>query len=102
MGPDKDTSWYQAKRWVEKLRAREGGWRMPTKEELKGISIKGIRKAGPTYLPIVFITTGTWVWSSDRKGPSHAWYFNYFNGMAGWNYHGTYIHSRAFAVRSRK
>ncbi len=36
-GPDKDTSWNEAKRWVESLNVAGGGWRMPTRKELKAL-----------------------------------------------------------------
>ena len=29
-GPDRNTTWYEAKRWVENLNVAGGGWRMPT------------------------------------------------------------------------
>ena len=41
-GPDKPTSWYDAKKWVESLTAvAGGGWRMPTLIELKTLYQKG-------------------------------------------------------------
>ena len=34
-GPDKKTTWNEAKSWVENLNTDGGGWRMPTILELK-------------------------------------------------------------------
>jgi phage-related baseplate assembly protein len=34
-GPDKDTVWNEAKRRVANLSLTGGGWRMPTRKELK-------------------------------------------------------------------
>ena len=40
-GPDKQTNWDEAKLWVESLSVEGGGWRWPTKEELKSLYKKG-------------------------------------------------------------
>ncbi len=34
-GPDRNTNWTEAKKWVESLNVAGGGWRMPIRRELK-------------------------------------------------------------------
>ena len=92
VGPDKDTSWYEAKSWVENLTIGGGGWRMPTREELKGL-----------HMNPAFKTTGWSVWSGEKKGSSAAWGFNFNNGNENWNTRShSYYGGRGFAVRSRR
>ena len=102
VGPNKNTTWSDAMKWVEGLTVSGGGWRMPSRSELKGISQKGARSKDPTYLPPIFKTSGWWVWSGETRGSSVAWSFNFSGGDEGWfgrNFDGG---SRAFAVRSRR
>ena len=40
-GPDKDTTWHEAKRWVNILNVSGGGWRMSTINELKTLYEEG-------------------------------------------------------------
>ena len=97
-GPDRDTTWDAAKSWIESLSVAGGGWRMPTRNELKGLYQKGVGSRNMTPL---LRTTGWWVWSGETKGSSSAWFFNFYNGNVYWLYR-TYSNStRGFAVRSR-
>jgi hypothetical protein len=50
-GPDKDTTWDEAKAWTESLSVDGGGWRMPTRDEVKGLHTKG---AGPHNVSPLF------------------------------------------------
>lgn len=99
-GPDKYRSWYDAKKWVESLKVSGGGWRMPTKEELKTLYQKG---AGTRNMTSLLKTTGWWVWGEARDSSS-AWLFSFASGYESWgnrsdsNYH----NGRGFAVRSRR
>ena len=61
-GPDRNTTWYTAKSWVESLSIDGGGWRMPTREELKSLYQKGAGKRNMTPL---LKTTGWFVWSGE-------------------------------------
>ncbi|MBW1988807.1 MAG: DUF1566 domain-containing protein [Deltaproteobacteria bacterium] len=63
-GPDQDTTWEEARSWVQELSLAGGGWRMPTMEELKSLFVKG---AGPRNIPLLE-TTGWWVWSCETSG----------------------------------
>jgi len=61
-GPDKNTSWDDAKQWTASLRIDGGGWRLPTRTELKGLYQKG---AGSRNMTSLLETTGWWVWSGE-------------------------------------
>ena len=99
VGPDKDTTWDEARSWVESLNIDGGGWRMPTTDELGGLYKNG---AGSRNMTPLLKTTGWYVWSGETKGSSHAWGFGF--GLGGYRYWGSRSSSydlRAFAVRSR-
>ena len=73
-GPDRDTTWNEAKAWVESLNVAGGGWRMPTREELKTLYQKG---AGTRNMTPLLKTTGWWVWSGETRDSSSAWGFHF-------------------------
>jgi len=93
VGPDKDTTWAEAKAWVDGLGE---GWRLPTVEELQGLyeEDKGTRNIDP-----VFKMSGWWVWSVE-KGSSFARYFNFYNGSASSSSRDPSLDGRGFSVRS--
>ncbi|MFZ2631420.1 MAG: DUF1566 domain-containing protein [Desulfosalsimonadaceae bacterium] len=62
-GPDKDTNWDEAKAWCSNLSVAGGGWRMPTRAELKTLYINGF---GKSKLESVFKATVWGVWSGER------------------------------------
>ena len=105
VGPDKDTTWYEAEKWVKRLnggglfhkKIAGGGWRLPTKEELRGIyeKDKGSRNMDP-----VFKATGWFVWSSETPDSSSAWGFYFYYGHEHWLLRDYSYHTRGFAVRS--
>ena len=69
-GPDKDMNWDEAKAWVESLPVEGGGWRMPTKDELKSLYKKGAgeRNMTPLLKSFVFLfiaANGAGKWSVD-------------------------------------
>lgn len=99
-GPDRNTTWNEAKRWVESLNVAGGGWRMPTRAELKSLYKKG---AGSRNMTPLLKTTGWWVWSGETRYSSSAWGFFFNSGYEGWYYRGysDYL-LRGFAVRSRR
>ena len=100
-GPDKDTSWNDAKKWVENLTVSGGGWRMPTRKELGTLYKPG---AGERNMTPLLKTTGWWVWSGETIGSSSAWSFRFFHGgYEYWSTRGfTNSYLRGFAVRSRR
>ncbi len=98
-GPDRDTTWYESKRWVENLTVAGGGWRMPTRSELKSLYKKGVGSRNMTPL---LKTTAWWIWSGETKDSSLAWGFNFGIGDGYWyGRKGFSILSCVFAVRSR-
>ena len=98
-GPNKDTDWNEAKMWVDGLSVDGGGWRMPTRSELKRLYEKG--KGSRNMTPLLE-TTGWWVWSGEKEGSSGAWgHYFYYGGDENWGNRGYRSNKRAFAVRSR-
>jgi len=96
----KDTSWDEAKSWVDGLDVDGGGWRMPTIKELKTIYQEAKEKGSLT--PLV-MATGMYVWSCETKDSSLAWSFSIREGGLGsWSHRRMSYGGRAFAVRSRK
>ncbi len=102
-GPDRDTTWYEAESWVENLNVAGGGWRMPTRAELKTLYQKGV---GTRNMTPLLKTTGWWVWSGETKSSSSAWRFNFYNGDDPWFWRAredySYYGIRGFAVRSQR
>jgi hypothetical protein len=96
-GPDRDTTWQEARSWVQQLSIAGGGWRMPTIKELKTLYEKG---AGPRNLTPLFKTTGWWVWSETRDS-GFILRFD-FAGVEDWEYPSTSLDGRGFAVRSQR
>ena len=90
-GPDRDTTWDQARNWIQSLANDGSGWRMPTIQELKTLYQKG-------DIFLLSNTTGRWVWSASTKG-SFVWLFSFRYGVDKWDIPGKSKHYRAFAVR---
>ena len=97
-GPDKDTTWEEAKAWVKNLRLGGGGWRMPTLNELKELYEKGL---GERNMSPLLKSTGWWAWSGKAKDSSYATAFNFRFGLKHWYSCGS-ADLRAFAVRPRR
>ncbi len=98
-GPDRNTTWNEAKRWVENLNVAGGEWRMPTRAELKSLYLKG---AGLRNMTPLLKTTGWYVWSGETKGSSSAWTFYFGFGREDWSSRDFSYSERGFAVRSRR
>lgn len=99
-GPDRDTTWDEAKSWVENLTVSGGGWRMPTTEELGTLYHKGF---GRRNMAPQLRTTGWWVWSGEMRSSETAYYFHFYYGVKGWYSRSKPSrNARGFAVRSRK
>jgi len=97
VGPDRNMTWDEAKSWVESLNLDGGGWRMPTTDELEALYKKGV---GDRNMTPLLKTTGWGVWSSETKGSSLAWIFDFDDGSRSWSVR-NFSYLRAFAVRSR-
>ena len=102
LGPDKDTTYDEAVSWVKSLSVDGGGWRMPTREELKSLYDESKRSKAP-YMDPVFKTTEWWVWAEDQPlDSSSAWGFGFGSGdERRSNRYDSHL-DRAFAARSRR
>ena len=99
VGPDRDTTWDEAVSWVKNLSVDSGGWRMPTREEIKCLYKDG---AGTYNMSPLFETSGEYVWTGETVGSLHAWGFCFSIGSEYWPRRTFTDASRAFAVRSRR
>lgn len=82
VGPDQGTHWYAASKWVSGLSVAGGGWRLPTRAELKSLYVKDMR--ADYKIDPVFNLTGYYVWSGEREGSSSAWDFGFSSGSEHW------------------
>jgi hypothetical protein len=100
VGPDKGTNWNEAKRWVENLNVAGGGWRMPTRKEIKTLYKRG---AGTRNMTPLLKSSGWWVWSGETMGSSSAWAFVFIGaGREILSTRNTSNDRRSFAVRSQR
>jgi hypothetical protein len=65
--------------WVESLSVDGGGWRMPTRDEVKNLYTKG---AGTHNMAPSFKTTGGFVWTGETMNSSHAWGFCFISATS--------------------
>jgi hypothetical protein len=96
--PDQPMDWFQANKYAQKLSLGGGGWRLPTRSELKSI-YNILMKGGADP---VFQINENWVWTSETQGDS-VWFCSFIYGREGTtfrNYFGSY--GRVLAVRSPK
>ncbi len=103
IGPDRDTSWYEAIEWLNNLRVNNGEkWRMPTRCELRGLydnSVSSNCKIKPTS------SSWLWVWTGENRNdqsPNNsktAWGFDFRSGLVFWGGCAESLRSRVFAVR---
>lgn len=92
-------TWDQANSYVQNSTLAGGGWRLPTRAELKSLYSRLSSLGGKE----VFINSGWWVWSSELKDSSNAWYFGFDSGDGYWfSRDNSYSHNRVLAVRSRR
>ena len=114
-GPDEDTDWYDARCWVDDLTVDGGGWRMPSRSELKGLYEEDAG-GGLDGMDPCFENMGGWyIWSGeadlspwdddpdwpDDNDSSSAWYFD-FPYREYLCYCDDADHARALAVRTRR
>ncbi len=96
VGPDRDMDYARAVQWVAGCREAGGGWRMPTRHELKSLYRDG---AGERNMAPDFKTSGWWVWAENRDAQT-AWAFAFNHGCITWDARANARYGRAFAVRS--
>ncbi len=99
--PDLAMNHYEAEKYVRSLSVAGGGWRLPTRAELRSI----YDPSKPGLVDPKFKVGGWLAWSSEvDSDPSFAWYFNFNSG-------GEYKYARdpacneyfyVLAVRSRQ
>jgi hypothetical protein len=101
-GPDRDMNWNESISWVESLYITNGGWRMPSIEELRTLYRKG---RGSRNMTSLLKTSGWWVWSGidfNTWGDRGAFCFVFKYGRKGLSNFEWSIGYRAFAVRSQR
>jgi hypothetical protein len=97
VGPNEDTTWHEAKSWVERLSVEGRGWRMPTREELGTLYKEG---AGSSNMSPSFKSKCRFAWTSEKVNSLHAWGFCFATGEAFWPRCSYSRGARAFGVRS--
>jgi len=98
-GPDRQTSWEQAHAWVMALDAAGGGWRMPSKAELRRLF--RIADGVSDITPLLY-NTGFWVWAGATRQETDRWVFRFSYGGEGWIGVAPPDGGRALAVRQAK
>jgi hypothetical protein len=99
-GWDGDITWERAKAWVDNLDVDGGGWRMPTRAEVRTLYKEGLGERNMTPL---LKTTGWWVWTGNvSEGGPEVGIFEFIQGHKGWSDPDNTINKRAFAVRLKK
>jgi len=97
--PDRSMNHYDAEKYAQNLSLAGGGWRLPTRAELKSL----YDTSKPGNADPVFGVSNRWVWTSELDGSSLAWYFGFNRGG---ERDGTRVYSnlytRVLAVRSSR
>ena len=97
-GPDRAMDWRDAINWVSRLNADGGGWRMPTRRELRTIHHVG---DGINNITLLLYTSGYWIWAGQTEKSSSRWLFSFSYGGEGWIGLPPADGGRALAVRIR-
>lgn len=105
VGPNRDTTFDQAQKWVASLGTTAGGgWGMPSQDELALLYQQGV---GERNIDPLFKTTGWWVWAgwwawTGAFDPASSWRFgfSFSRGQENWNSRDNSRDGRVFAVRS--
>ena len=69
--PDQPMNWFQADDYARNLKLGGGGWRLPTRAELRSIYDKSMSGGADP----AFHIKENWVWTSEASDSSSAWYF---------------------------
>ena len=97
VGPDRDTSWEEARSWAAGLTIDGGGWRLPTIDELKNVHEKSVYER---FHPPFYPKTGWRLWSGEiSRKKIDSWYFNYTLGQKRSSNNSFSKNLRAVAVR---
>jgi len=95
--PDRTMNHYQAEEYARNLSIAGGGWRLPTRAELKSL----YDKSKPGGADPKFDVSYMWAWTSELEAASFAWYFNFYYGNEG-SFARDDSSGRVLAVRSRR
>lgn len=98
VGPDKPTTWSEARTWALKQRVDGGNWRLPTLKELATLYEVG---AGKGNIFKEFAQGDVYVWSSEIRNQHTAWAFFFPLGGEEWSTRAASQNFRVFAVRSK-
>lgn len=80
-GPDRKTSWQEARTWVSTLTSTDQKWRMPTRNELQSLA----RIAdGVSNITILLKNDGYWIWMGNTPEKASKWVFRFSYGGEGW------------------
>jgi hypothetical protein len=97
LGPNRNMTWQEARKWVKQLRIDGGRWRLPTVKELTALHPNNDLK-GP-HSP--FLESGKWrVWSGEKLASGSVGGFNFEGGHEFWGFPDRDRDKRVFAVRS--
>lgn len=91
VGPDRDTTWPDARKWVSSLTLCGGDWRLPSINELKtlydpavsaGTGFLSGNTRWPAHIPSQFdaIGGGAWVWAREAVDQNRAKAINFNQG----------------------
>jgi hypothetical protein len=72
-------TWLDATRYAETLAFAGGGWRLPTRSELRDI----YDDAYEGHADPLFLIDRNWVWTSEVSGTEDAWFSNFENKYEG-------------------
>ncbi|MBI9075775.1 MAG: DUF1566 domain-containing protein [Desulfatibacillum sp.] len=97
--PDIDVSWHDATRWTQYAAQFNGGWRLPTIQELETLYEAG---NGEHNLNSMFQISAYTVWAKKQKGNRSAWCFSFDTGQASWAARHRSPMKRVMAVRTVK
>ncbi len=104
IGPDQDTSWYEAIEWLNNLKIKTGKeWKMPTRSTLRGLydnCVSSHCKIKPTSSSWLWVWTGEKANNQSLNNLQMAWGFDFRCGLEFWGGCSESLCSRVFAVRS--
>ena len=97
LASNRDITWNQAKAWAQGLKLDDGGWRMPTEDELERFYHNGVK---PRNITVLIITDGYPFWTTETKGPDGRFIFFADPTNGDWYTRDGSSSMRAIAVRS--
>jgi caspase domain-containing protein/uncharacterized protein DUF1566 len=99
VGPNEDTNWSEAKKWVRELQIDGGGWKLPQRREARTFIQLNDENMNLTAL---FNTGGRYIWTGEKQDYKFTWIFDIISKNEGTGLARESHNKRAFAVRRRK